>query len=122
MGKKPIHVERDEAGFLVNRVALASLIEAISLVERGVATIEEVDKAMKLGLGHRKGPFETCDLVGLDIVLSVCWSIYRDTRDAKFFPPLLLRRLVAAGHLGRKTGRGFYPYPSRRRIFKIYEV
>ena len=110
LGKEPIKVQRDRAGFVFNRVNLPSTVEAIKLVESGTATIEDVDKAMRLGFGRPMGPFETADMVGLDTGYYALLSMYEETKDPKFLPPDLLCQKVWLGHLGRKTGRGWYEY------------
>lgn len=109
-GKEPVAVNRDVAGFVVNRVLLAGMLEAMRLVEQNVASAADIDTAMKLGCGYKMGPLETADLSGLDIFLNAADAIYEDSGEAKFKAPALLRRLVAAGHLGRKSGHGFYTY------------
>lgn len=110
IGKEPIRVERDIAGFLLNRINLVGYVEAIRLLEQGIATVEDIDKGMRLAFGRRMGPFETGDLVGLDVSCNALMAIYEDTKDIRFYPPDLLRRKVKAGELGRKTGRGWYRY------------
>lgn len=110
VGKTCVVVNRDVAGFVTTRLICALAIEAVALVESGVATAEDVDAACKLGFGHAMGPLATLDLTGLDIIRDAALNIYADTADEKFFPPALLSRMVTAGDLGRKTGRGFYPY------------
>jgi 3-hydroxybutyryl-CoA dehydrogenase len=110
IGKESIRVERDVPGFLLNRVNLISYVEAIRLVEQGIGTVEDVDKGMKLGFARRMGPFETGDLVGLDVSYNGLMAIYEESKDIRYYPPQLLRRKVKAGHLGRKTGRGWYEY------------
>ena len=110
IGKESIRVEMDIPGFLLNRVNLISYVEAIRLVEQGIGTVEEIDKGMKLGFGRRMGPFETGDLVGLDVSCNGLMAIYEESKDIRYYPPQLLRRKVKAGHLGRKTGRGWYEY------------
>jgi 3-hydroxybutyryl-CoA dehydrogenase len=110
LGKETIRVNRDVAGFLLNRISFPSTVEAIKLVEAGVASVEDVDKGMRLGFGRPMGPFETVDLAGLDVALDALSAVYEDTRDEKFCPPMLLRRKVRVGHLGRKTGVGWYEY------------
>lgn len=110
LGKETIVVNRDLAGFALNRINVLSTIEAIRLVEAGVVNHEDVDKGMRLGFGRRMGPFETMDLTGLDVSLAVMTTIFDETKDSRFWPPDLLRRKVALGHLGRKTGRGWYVY------------
>lgn len=111
-GKEPVEVKTDPAGFIVNRILLAGAIEAIRILELGVADAATIDQAMKLGCGHKMGMLETCDMSGLDVMLNAAENIFQDTGDLKFKPPQLLQRLVNAGHLGRKTGRGFYQYES----------
>ena len=110
IGKEPIMVNRDIAGFVINRINFPSTIEAMNLVEQGVATVEDIDKGLRLASGRKMGIFETGDMVGLDITYGAMMSIYNETGDPRFYPPLLLRRKVKAGQLGRKTGRGWYTY------------
>ncbi|BBH64514.1 3-hydroxybutyryl-CoA dehydrogenase [Actinoplanes sp. OR16] len=110
VGKTCVEVKRDVAGFVSNRLFSAILVEAIKLVESGVVSAEDLDTVMKLGFGHAMGPLATVDLTGLDVMLNAAGNIYRDTADEKFFPPELLQRMVTAGDLGRKTGKGFYTY------------
>ncbi len=110
VGKTCVEVKRDVAGFVSNRLFSALLVEAISLVESGVVSAADLDTVMKLGFGHTMGPLATVDLTGLDVMLNAAGNIYRDTADEKFFPPELLQRMVTAGELGRKAGRGFYTY------------
>jgi 3-hydroxybutyryl-CoA dehydrogenase len=110
IGKTCIVVNRDVAGFVTTRLVAALANEAVRLVETGVASAEDVDIACRLGFGHPMGPLATLDLTGLDILLHATENIYADTRDPKFAAPELLRRMVSAGDLGRKTGQGFYPY------------
>ena len=112
IGKEPIMVNRDVAGFVINRINYPSTIEAMRLVEAGVATVEDIDKGLRLGSGRRMGIFETGDLVGLDVTYGAMMAMYRETGDPRWHPPLLLRRKVKAGHLGRKTGKGWYEYNS----------
>jgi 3-hydroxybutyryl-CoA dehydrogenase len=110
VGKTCIVVNRDVAGFITTRLISALAMEAIALLESGVATAEDIDTACRLGFGHAMGPLETIDLTGVDIMLNAATNIYIDTQDEKFAAPELLRRMVAAGDLGRKSGRGFYPH------------
>jgi len=110
IGKEPIRVESDVAGFLLNRINFPSTIEAIRLVEQGIGTVEDIDKGMRLAFGRRMGPFETGDMVGLDVTYGALMACYEETKDPRFYPPQLLRRKVKAGHLGRKTGKGWYEY------------
>jgi 3-hydroxybutyryl-CoA dehydrogenase len=114
VGKTCIVVNRDVAGFVTTRLIAALVVEAVRLVESGVATAEDVDTACKLGFGHAMGPLMTADLTGVDILRNATENIYAETRDPKFAAPELLQRMVAAGDLGRKTGQGFYAYPSSR--------
>jgi 3-hydroxybutyryl-CoA dehydrogenase len=112
VGKTCVVVNRDVAGFVTTRLICALAMEAIRLVETGVASAEDIDTACKLGFGHAMGPLATTDLTGVDILRNASMNIYTDTADEKFFPPESLSRMVAAGDLGRKTGRGFYTYDS----------
>ena len=111
VGKTCVVVNRDVAGFVTTRLIAALALEAAKLVESGVATAEDVDTACQLGFGHRMGPLRTMDLTGIDVMVNAARNIYADTADAKFFPPESLLRMVVAGDLGRKSGRGFYDYP-----------
>ena len=106
LGKETIRVNRDVAGFGLNRINFPSTIEAIKLVEAGIVKIEDVDKGMRLGFGRPMGPFETSDLTGLDVSFNAMNAVYQETQDEKFHPPMLLQRKVKIGHLGRKTGIG----------------
>ena len=109
MGKSCI-LAKDEAGFIVNRMLLPMLNEACCLVERKVGTIEEIDLGMRKGLNHPMGPLELVDMIGIDVELAVMEVIYEETGDSKYRPAVLLRRMVDAGFLGRKTEAGFYVY------------
>lgn len=110
IGKTCIVVNRDIAGFVTTRLIAALVVEAVKLVESGVVSPEDLDTACKLGFGHAMGPLATTDLTGVDVLLHATKNIYTDTADEKFFPPELLQRMVTAGDLGRKTGKGFYAY------------
>jgi len=110
IGKEPIMVNRDVAGFVINRINFPSTIEAMNLVEQGVASVEDIDKGLRLAAGRRMGIFETGDMVGLDVTYGAMKAMYEESGDSRWFPPLLLRRKVKAGHLGRKTGKGWYEY------------
>ncbi len=112
IGKEPIQVNRDVGGFVINRINFPSAIEAMRLVEAGVATVEDIDKGLRLASGRKMGIFETGDMVGLDVTYGALMSMYQETGDGRWYPPLLLRRKVKAGHLGRKTGKGWYTYNS----------
>ena len=110
IGKTVVVVNRDTAGFVTTRLICALVMEAVSLVESGVISAEDLDNACKLGFGHAMGPLATVDLTGVDVLLNATRNIYTDTADEKFFPPELLQRMAAAGDLGRKTGQGFYSH------------
>ncbi len=111
MGKTTV-VAKDVPGFIVNRINSAMRCEAYKCLEEGVATIEDIDKAMKMGANHPMGPFELADFVGLDVNYSVLSTLYAGYKDNKFAPNLTLEKLVTAGDLGRKTGKGWYDYSS----------
>jgi 3-hydroxybutyryl-CoA dehydrogenase len=110
IGKEPIRVESDVPGFLLNRINLVSYVEAIRLLEQGIGSAEDIDKGMRLAFGRKMGPLETGDLVGLDVSYGGLMAIYEESKDMRYYPPRLLRRKVKAGHLGRKTGKGWYVY------------
>ncbi len=111
MGKEPIEVKKDSPGFVVNRIMIPHFIEAIKIVEEGIATVEDVDKAVKLGLNYPMGPFELMDLTGNDISRHVMEYLQKElTKELKWSPPSLLKTLVRAGRLGRKSKGGWYDY------------
>ncbi|MEA4845640.1 MAG: 3-hydroxyacyl-CoA dehydrogenase family protein [Clostridiaceae bacterium] len=112
LGKEVI-LAKDTPGFIVNYLQYPFRLNAIRMLERGMATKEDIDKAAKLGLGQPMGPFELQDLVGLDVTYSAVKAIYEETKDPAMAPPILLKRMVEAGLLGRKTGKGFYEYPNK---------
>jgi 3-hydroxybutyryl-CoA dehydrogenase len=109
LGKTSI-VSRDRPGFLVNRILIPLLNEACFALEEGVGSMQDIDAGARLGLGHPLGPLELADLIGLDTVLSIAEILHRDFGDSKYRPCPMLRNLVQAGLLGKKTGRGFYTY------------
>ncbi|WSQ11852.1 3-hydroxyacyl-CoA dehydrogenase family protein [Streptomyces sp. NBC_01231] len=110
VGKTCIVVNRDVAGFVTTRLISALVVEAAKLYESGVATAEDIDLACKLGFGHAMGPLATADLTGVDILLHATSNIYTESQDEKFAPPELMRRMVDAGDIGRKSGQGFYKH------------
>lgn len=110
VGKTCIVVNRDVAGFVTTRLISALVVEAAKLYESGVASAEDIDIACKLGFGHAMGPLATADLTGVDILLHATSNIYTESQDEKFAPPELMRRMVDAGDLGRKSGQGFYKH------------
>ncbi|MYG83641.1 MAG: 3-hydroxybutyryl-CoA dehydrogenase [Candidatus Dadabacteria bacterium] len=109
LDKYPI-MAKDRAGFVVNRILLPMMNEAIFVLDEGIATAAEIDNAMKLGANHPIGPLALADLVGLDVTLSVLNVLYTEYGDPKFRPAPLLKEMVRAGNLGRKTGKGFFEY------------
>ena len=109
IGKEPVEVA-EAPGFVVNKILIPMINEAIDLLYTGVATVEGIDNAMKLGANHPIGPLALGDLVGLDVCLAIMDVLYNETHDPKYRASLLLRKMVRAGKLGRKTGEGFYKY------------
>ena len=109
LGKTPVRT-KDSTAFIVNRLLVPYLLDAVRLYESGLASLEDVDTAMKLGCGYPMGPFTLLDLVGLDTALFVAEVMFEEYREPRYAPPPLLKRMVLAGRLGRKTGRGFYDY------------
>jgi 3-hydroxybutyryl-CoA dehydrogenase len=111
-GKVPVRT-KDSTAFIVNRLLVPYLLDAIRAYEGGLATLEDIDQAMKLGCGYPMGPFTLLDLVGLDTTMFVAEVMFEEYREPRYAPPPLLKRMVMAGHLGRKSGKGFYDYTAK---------
>jgi 3-hydroxybutyryl-CoA dehydrogenase len=109
LGKEPIRA-KDSSGFVVNLLLIPYMIDAITALESNVASVEDIDKGMQLGAGHPMGPFTLLDFVGLDTVYKIAEIMFTEYRDKRYAPPPLLKRMVLAGMLGKKTGKGFYDY------------
>ena len=107
---KTVVVAPDVGGFIVTRLFTPFLLGAVRMLEEGIAGRDEIDISMKLAVNHPMGPLEVIDFIGLDTELSIAESLYEETKDLKYAPPLLLKKMVTAGWLGRKTGKGFYDY------------
>ena len=112
MGKESILVN-DTPGFATSRLIGVLQNEAIHAFAEGIASAEDIDKGMKLGMNHPMGPLQLADFIGLDTLLHVMDNLYQEYGDPKYRPPLLLRQMVRAGNLGRKTGKGFYDYTNK---------
>jgi 3-hydroxybutyryl-CoA dehydrogenase len=109
IGKHPI-VTKDRSGFIVNMLLVPYLMAAVRMLQDGFASREDIDEGMKRGCGHPMGPLTLCDFIGLDVLYAVCESLYDEFKQPEYAPPPLLKRMVIAGHHGRKTGSGFYAY------------
>jgi 3-hydroxybutyryl-CoA dehydrogenase len=107
---KTVILSKDSPGFVVNRLLVPFLMEAIRILEAGVASREDIDEGVRKALGHPLGPFEVLDLVGLDIAYHMSQRLFEETKELRYAPPRLLKEMVVSGYLGRKTGRGFYEY------------
>jgi len=111
LGKEPVRA-RDSSGFIVNLLLIPYMLDAITALESGVASVEDIDKGMQLGAGYPMGPFTLLDFVGLDTAYKIAEIMFAEYRDKRYAPPPLLRRMVLAGMLGKKSGKGFYDYSS----------
>ncbi len=109
IGKVPI-MTKDRSGFIVNMLLVPYLMAAVRMYEEGFASAEDIDQGMRLGCGHPMGPLTLCDMIGLDVLYAVCDSLYEEFKRPEYAPPPLMKRMVVSGHLGRKSGRGFYEY------------
>jgi 3-hydroxybutyryl-CoA dehydrogenase len=109
LGKEPI-AAKDNSGFIVNLLLVPYILDAIRALERGVGTVPDIDQGMVLGTGHPMGPFTLLDFVGLDTTYRIAEIMFEEYREARYAPPPLLKRMVLAGYLGRKSGKGFYDY------------
>jgi 3-hydroxybutyryl-CoA dehydrogenase len=112
IGKHPIRT-KDRSGFVVNMLLVPYLMAAVRMHEDGFASREDIDTGMRLGCGHPMGPLTLCDFIGLDVLYAVCNSLYEEFKRDEYAPPPLMKRMVAAGRLGRKAGRGFYDYEAQ---------
>ncbi len=113
LGKSPIRTG-DRAGFVVNRLLIPYILQAIEMLDRGQASKEDIDSGMRFGCAHPMGPLELADLIGLDTIESVAEVLYEEFKEPTYAPPALLKRMVSAGQLGRKSSKGFYDYDERR--------
>jgi 3-hydroxybutyryl-CoA dehydrogenase len=109
LGKRPIET-KDRSGFIVNMLLVPYLMAAVRMYEDGFASRDDIDAGMRLGCGHPMGPLALCDFIGLDVLYAVCDSLYEEFKRDEYAPPPLMKRMVASGRLGRKSGRGFYDY------------
>lgn len=121
LGKEPVEVN-EAPGFVVNRILIPMINEGIQVYSEGVASVKGIDTAMKLGCNHPMGPLELGDFIGLDIVLAIMDTLYRETGDSKYRPAMLLRKMVRGGHLGVKSGIGFYKYNADRTKTPVDEL
>lgn len=115
LGKEPI-VAKDTSGFIVNRLLVPYMLDAIRALEQGLGTIEDIDKGMVLGTGYPMGPFTLSDFVGVDTLYRIAEIMFEEYRETRFAPPPLLKRMVSMGYFGRKSGRGFYDYSGEKPV------
>jgi 3-hydroxybutyryl-CoA dehydrogenase len=115
LGKEPVEA-KDASGFIVNRLLVPYMLDAIRCLEQGLASIEDIDRSMTLGTGYPMGPFTLCDFVGIETLHSIAEIMFDEFREPRFAPPPLLRRMVTLGYFGRKTKRGFYDYTGERPV------
>jgi 3-hydroxybutyryl-CoA dehydrogenase len=113
LGKQPI-AAKDNSGFVVNLLLVPYMLDAIRHLERGVASIEDMDRAMTLGLGYPMGPFTLCDFVGIDTLYRISEIMFDEYREERYAPPPLLKRIVSMGRYGKKAGKGFYDWSGER--------
>jgi 3-hydroxybutyryl-CoA dehydrogenase len=109
VGKQPVEA-KDASGFIVNRLLVPYMLDAIRSLEQGLGSIEDIDRSMVLGLGYPMGPFTLSDFVGIDTLFRIAEIMYEEYAETRFAPPPILRRMVTLGRFGRKSGRGFYDY------------
>lgn len=111
---KTVVVAKDLPGFISNRISTSYLLNAVRLVQEGIATPEDIDTVFRLGAGHPMGPLQTLDLIGIDTVYRGASALYEELKDPQYAPPPLMKRMIALGWLGRKTGKGFYDYSNAK--------
>ena len=109
IGKRPLETP-DRSGFIVNMLLVPYLMAAVRMVQEGFASRDDIDAGMKLGCGHPMGPLALCDVIGLDVLYAECAALYEEFKQPEYAPPPLMKRMIASGRLGRKSGRGFYDY------------
>jgi len=107
---KTVIVVKDTPGFIFNRLLIPWQLNAVRMLEAGIATTDDIDNCVKLGLNYPVGPLALCDFNGIDVVYMVARAMYEETKDPQYAPPILMRKMLVAGWLGRKTGKGFYEY------------